>query len=76
MRHPGKKSGVHATGVGDEQASVASEDLAEVFSFLIECGGCVHGIYYPRKKFSVPGSQFSVSGELRSLGQPRAAVPT
>jgi hypothetical protein len=53
MRRPGKKGGVDATRVGDEQATVAGEDLAQAFSFLIECGGGVHDIYYPRKKCAV-----------------------
>src|SRR5258708_3703636 len=73
VRHPGKEGGVHATGVGDEQASAASEGLAQALSFLIECGGSVHGSPLSTKK--VLGSQFSVGGELRSLGQPDA-VPT
>jgi hypothetical protein len=51
MRHPGKKGGVHTTRVGDDQARMAGENLAQAFSFLIECGRRVHDIYYLPKKF-------------------------
>jgi hypothetical protein len=40
--HPGQESGVHATGVGDDQASASGEELAQAFGFLIEGGGGVH----------------------------------
>src|SRR5258708_21952531 len=71
MRRPGEKRGVHATRVGDDHTSAASERLAQALSFLIECGGSVHGSPLSTKK--VLSSRFSVGGELRSLGQPGAA---
>ena len=57
MRHPGKKSGVHATRVSDDQANTAGEDLAQAFSFLIEHGRSVHDPQSTKKEFSVPSSQ-------------------
>src|SRR5208282_869756 len=54
MRGPGKKSGVHATRVGDDQATAACKYLPQALSFLIEHGHSVHDLHYPRK--IVPGS--------------------
>src|SRR5208337_748700 len=56
MRRPGEKSGIHAPGVSDEQAGLASEDLAQVLRLPIKHGCRVHDLHYPRKKFSVPSS--------------------
>jgi len=47
MRRPGKKSGVHATGIGHDQASAAGKDPAQELSFLVEHGRSVHRLHYP-----------------------------
>ena len=56
MRGEGEKSGVHAAGVGDDEATAASEDLAQAVGFLIERGRCVQNLHYPRKVSSYPAN--------------------
>ena len=62
VRHPGKKGGVHAPRISDEQSTVACKDLSQACRFLIERGRGVHHLHYPRKKFLVLSFRFSVKG--------------
>src|SRR5271157_1360547 len=53
MRHPGKKSGVNPARVGDDQTTLACEDLAQACGLRIGQEGSIHDVYCSEKSCKV-----------------------
>jgi len=54
MRGEGEKSGVHAAGVGDDEATAASEDLAQAVAFSSSVGAVFRISIILEKSLSYP----------------------